>query len=247
MKPLKEEPADKPGLLEPSITRLVIQGDDYQSLQGVARKNGLTINDFLAVALLGLAGEFNASLSRPSSYLCVLFTVNLRRFLKTTGIQIANISGISIFTSRQERAGSFKAAVNEVREKVGELKRHYLGLGFMLVPQLTTYLMPSLLMHAFIKRYGGFVLRQTARHALAMTNFGEMATCLDPFGDRLRNASAIAPIYDLPFPLLTVTGYRNRLTIFFAHLYRHEKDAGLGQRMAERMRYYLLEWPGGSS
>jgi NRPS condensation-like uncharacterized protein len=242
IKPLIEEDAEESGPLKSSLARLVIEKDEYRTLHNIAREHGLTMNDVVAAALLGLAAEYNSRLPSPSTRLSVTFTADLRRFLKDPGVQITNLSGFSILVSPAKVAENFPAAAAEVREKAGELKRRYLGLGSVIVPNLITCLMPSRIMHAFFHSYGGFVLRQIASHSLFMTNIGAMDSYLAPFGDSLKHASAIATIFNFPVPLLTVTGCRDRLTIYFGQMYQGEDKAGQCQTMADRLRYFLLEW-----
>lgn len=240
---IKEDDPDKSIPLKSSLARLVIEGDDYHLLQEKAKENGLTINDILVVGLLGLAGDMNSRLGQPSSRLAVTFSVNLRRFLKDTGVQITNLSALSLLVSSADKVAEFSSAAAEVREKSGEMKRHYLGVGSGLAPNLMPRLMPSPIMHVFFEKYGHFVVRQLATHTLFVTNIGAMDSYLASFGDRLKHASAIATIFDLPIPLITATGSKDRITIYFGQLYRADKKSVLCRDMAERLRHYLLEWP----
>ncbi len=240
---IKEDGPDKSIPLKSSLARLVIEGDDYNYLQKKAGENGLTINDILVVGLLGLAGDMNSRLAQPSSRLAVTFSVNLRRFLKDPGVQITNLSALSLLISSADKVAKFSSAAAEVREKSGEMKRHYLGVGSGLAPNLMPRLMPSPIMHVFFEKYGHFVVRQIATHSLFVTNIGAMDSYLASFGDRLKHASSIATIFDFPVPLLTVTGYKDRITIYFGQLYRADKKSGLCKDMAGRLKYYLLEWP----
>lgn len=241
-KPLWHVDTDKYEPIKLSLARLTIEGEDYQSLHDMARKHGLTINDMLSVAYLALAAELNEKLPKPSPFLHVNFTVNLRRFLPESKIQITNLSGISGLASRPGKAGSFTDAAAEVIEKIGELKRHYIGLGFITVPQLMTFLMPAPLAHLFFKKYSGFVMKQIGRYSIAMTNIGAMGPFVEPFGESLKHASFIAPIWEMGFPMITVTGYRGGLSLYISMPYRSEKDASLCQDLADRLQYYLLEW-----
>ncbi len=225
------------------LESLVIRGDDYRSLLKAAREHGLTINDMLTAALLAVAAEYNSKTPEPSRFLNVIFTVNLRRFLPESGVRVANISGDCFLVSRPERVQSFAAAAAEVSRKTGEMKRKYMGVGFVLAPQLMSFFMPSSLLHFFARNYVGFLFRQAGLHSMAMTNIGAMDDFLAPFGESLRHASFIGPIWEIPFPFVSVTGFRDSITIYFPVLRPSGHDSDTCRRFADRMRYYLLEWP----
>jgi len=225
-----------------SLARLSIKTDDYRKLHARARENGLTMNDLLATALLALCAEFNGKLPRSSPYLNVNFTVNLRRFFPASQAHITNLSAMSGLSLRPEKVKNFKGTAKIVREKVGEVKRHYIGLGSILVPQLMTYLLPAGLMRWFLSRYGAFTLKQIGTHSTAVTNIGAMDNYAEVFGKNLKSASVIAPAWEVGWPIITATGLHNSLTLYFALPYRNEKDASICRDLADRLRYFLLEW-----
>jgi NRPS condensation-like uncharacterized protein len=242
-KALADIAPESAGELRPSVKRLVVEGEKFKALHEQARENGITINDALCVALLAVAAELNEKLERPGKWLNAGFTVNLRRYLKDPGVQITNISGIAGITTKAGNVTGFKQAAAEAHNKIGELKRRYLGIGYVTVPQLMTLIMPSPIMHWFVKHYGGFVFRQTLGHTMGMTNIGAMDKYLAPFGEAARNASVIATMLEIPLPMITATGFKDRLTLFMGWQCRREDDRKMCDHLAERLRFYLEEWP----
>ncbi len=242
-KPLAEIAPQTAGPKKTSIKRLVVKGEEYRRLLQAARENGLTINDVLVVALLKIASNLNNRLKVPGKRLNALFTVNLRRYITKPEIQVTNISGLSTISVAADRIDKFKDAARIVHEKTGEMKRKYLGIGWIMVSQLMTIFMPSPLMHFFVKRYSGFVLRQTASHGVGMTNIGAMDEFLAPSGDSAHHASVIATMLEFPLPVITATGFKNRLTLFLGWQYRSEDNSNMCDEIAGQLRYYLEEWP----
>lgn len=242
-KPLAEMAPLSEGPRKASVKKLVIQGEPYQRLLQAAFENGITINDILVVALLKIASNLNSQLKVPGKRLNALFTVNLRRYMNTPRIQVTNISSLSTISVLVDRLNTFKEAAKIVHDKIGEMKRKYLGIGYIMVPQLMTLFMPSPLMHYFVKRYSGFMLKLTASHGVGMTNIGGMDEFLTPFGDSARSASVIATMLEFPIPVITATGFKNRLTIFLGWQYRSNENKNRCDEIAEKLRYYLEEWP----
>jgi NRPS condensation-like uncharacterized protein len=241
MKPL----AQKPKRLQRtrgSLARLVIAGDDYRRIVERAREYKLTINDYMAAALLGMAEKFNRGLPRPSPYLAVAFTVNLRRFFKEEPVLITNISGIGSLMVRRPQALDFPTAARAARDRIGELKTRFPGLGFMLWPMTLAAMLPSSLIKKVTAQWIGFAHDLMSR-GMTMSNVGAMDPFVEPFKHCLENASLIVPVFKAPFPVMSVSGCGQSLTVYFARLAGEDDEEDQSRLMAERMRYYLLEWP----
>ena len=226
-----------------SVTRLVIQGAPYQRLLQAASQHGLTINDVLVVALLKIASNLNRQRKVPGKRLNALFTVNLRRYLQTAHIQVTNISSLATISVLADKLDTFANAARIVHETIGEMKRKYLGIGYIIALQALILFMPSPLLHLVVRKYSGFMLRQTASHGVGMTNIGSMDALLEPFGDSTRSASVIATMLEFPMPVITATGFKNRLTIFLGWQYRSSDHTKTCDEIAEQLRYALEEWP----
>lgn len=242
MKPLRDSARKTSGEATGSLARFTVSGDDYTRMLDRAHDLGLTINDYIATALAGLAAELNAAKPDPSRYVTVAFTVDFRRLLRDNAPRITNLAGISILIMPAKTAQNFERAAAAARSNIGELKRKFPGVGYVLAPMILAVAVPSRLVRVVVKNWMDFMKGMTAR-GMIMTNIGSMNTYVETFGDTLKTASIIAPFPEISFPVITVSAHRNSLNFYLGRLTRDDLDIDLCDILADRLRFYLLEWP----
>ena len=96
---------------------------------------------------------------------------------------------------------------------IGEQKRRFPGLPYMLGPTLLLGWLP----HGLVRRAGGAIVHMALRRgarAPVLTNIGPLDEALAPLGEAVRAASVVGPfLHDGPVPLVTVTGFRGTLSL----------------------------------
>lgn len=188
----------------PFIERADISPDHFSLMRRKAAQNGATINDVLLTALYRVVFE-NEHVEDGIAY-PVMVTVDLRRYLpEQRRCTVANHSiGIYPCLAKVPQE-TFEATLRRVKKNMDELKQRSPGIGSMILISLACI-------------GGGRILEdkygEESSNALILTNFGAIDQNMVQFGQPLiHHVYAVGPHQHAPGILITVTSYRDTLTL----------------------------------
>ncbi len=224
-------PGRSPLQTGPATWRSVsVDASDRSQFRRRCRDASATVNDGLLSALLVFAAS---TLPGPGRVAC-FYTADLRRMLPSTAAPVvANLSSGEVLDLSSREASSLDAALPLVARRTARLKRLQTGLAFFLVNCFWSMVLPHGLVRPvalLFARWAGAILARS----LSVTNIGPLDHWFADLGEAVTHAQVIGPALSLsPTPLLTVTSFRDVLTI---NVNGFEDDAPLLDAVAEGIR-----------
>ena len=191
-----------------AVQTFVVPAGPESAMQKKTRELQVTINDALVAVIAMLAKK----LSRKGM-VAGYFTVNLRRFLPAGARRIANLSAINTVILSRQKVSDFDTTVAHVAKKISAQKLRFPGLPFMVVPAMISFTTPHGIARPVATTLAHYAALAMTR-GLLVTNLGPIDQFLEPWGEQVESASLIGPfVTGLKIPVVTVTGFRERLTI----------------------------------
>lgn len=190
------------------IEKIRVSADDLNILKSSYSKYDFTVNDIILHFTLKLLEKYNIPLEKKSDAVAIALGVDLRRYLKKDLMCIANYAGTEILKVRMEDINNMKV----VSDKFHKLRKQSIGLGFLIQPMMQA-LFPISIQKRMLRFIQNFLIKWSVR-SIQTTNVGKIDEYVRPFNDMIEDISFIGPSPYYGFPLISVSGYKDTLTIY---------------------------------
>ena len=226
------------------LSKLVISQEEFQTIKEYAKKQGITINDYIISSFIALSREMEKKINVNSKFLGAGVLVNLRRFIPKKDLILANFVGAStVLFENNEALDNFESCAKVVSEQTNKLKNEFIGLGFFLIPALMFSGFPIVMLRKNGLTWAENFIRGWTDRIFQITNLGNLKEYFEAFEGKINYASFLGPFQKNSLPTVSVSTYNDILSIFFSHTV-NDFDKGKKELdfISERLRYYLLEW-----
>ncbi|MBC2581434.1 hypothetical protein [Clostridium sp. DJ247] len=193
-----------------SIERIILSKENINKIKSFYKDFDFTINDIILLLTTKLMTKYNMILKEPSSCVGAALGIDLRRYLKEDILSITNYSVMEMFIVYNTETNDLPRMV----EKLKSLKKRPFGIGLILQIFLSNIFPITVQKYIFNKWAKEFIIEGSVR-MMQTTNVGKLDDYATPFGDVVENLSFVGPSPRYGFPEVSVSGYKDSLTIYF--------------------------------
>ncbi len=215
------------------IERILIEKADLEKVKAYYKDYNFTINDIILHITLKLLEKYNLELEKPSKNLAIALGVDLRKYLDKDMLSISNYSGTEMLKIDIKDVNNKQV----VETKLKELKKKTIGLGFIIQPILQS-IFPIAIQKKMLTVLKDFI-NKWSLCSIQTTNVGKVDDYIKPFGVDTQKFSFIGPSPYCGFPLISVSGFKDTITIYFT---KYNDIEGLCLKVSNDFKYLLNEF-----
>ncbi|MCR6544185.1 condensation domain-containing protein [Dehalobacterium formicoaceticum] len=197
-----------------NIERIILSEEDLKMLKNFYQDYSFTVNDIVLLLTLKFMELHNQALEKPSDYVGVALGIDLRKYLKMDFLSISNFSAMEMFIVSQKDL----ADLGTMKQKLQDFKEKPIGLGFVFQFFLNS-MFPIKLQKKILDKWARDFIIKGSEIMVQTTNVGKLDDYVVPFGDLVENISFVGPSPRYGFPEISISGYKNTLTIYFTKYY----------------------------
>lgn len=225
--------------LNPRKLKIIeIDSEKYDKLKLWAKRQGLTINDFMILIVLLFAQKYNRKLPHKSEIIGCSFTADTRKFAIPEPHMIGNYSGYENFLISSEIIENrnfevFKMELNDFKNSKS------FGMDFVSIMKKFD-IVPTFISRPITRKVMAVGIKDRIKNkkAVSFSNCGDMTKTLDEYNDIMYKVIFVPNVSIDLMPQLGVSSYNNTLTISIAK----EIDAnGIVNRLSEEIEALIVE------
>lgn len=190
---------------------LALSPEEFARFKGACKAHGATVNDGLAAMLTHVAGQRTGE--GPAS---MVYTMDLRRYLKAPRLVAANISGLLWVVVPREALSGWPSLLSAVRRCTVEHRESFAGMASMFFLSMIGQSWPRGLVRGAMPRLLKEYLEPALSRALLMTNVGRLDEGASVYneGEDVEEIRIVGPLVQgIETPVVAVYGWRGELRL----------------------------------
>lgn len=190
---------------------LALSPEEFVRFKRACKAHGATVNDGLAAVLTHVSGERTEE--GPAS---MVYTMDLRRYLKAPRLVAANISGLLWVVVPREALSDWSSLLSAVRGCTLEHRDRFAGMASMFFLSMVSNGWPRGLVRALMPRLLMGYLAPALSRALLMTNVGRLDDGASVYneGEDVEEIRIVGPLVrGFETPVVAVYGWRGELRL----------------------------------
>ncbi|AAK79963.1 NRPS condensation-like uncharacterized protein [Clostridium acetobutylicum] len=215
-----------------SVEKINLGETEVKKLKAYYKGYGFTINDIVLHLLLKFNKKYNSALEKSNKYIETGMRIDIRKYIRTNKKFIGNYSFLQYVWIKDADVED----IEKVNEKLKRIKRYPMGLSAFYKFYLFLILPTEIMRKEVLKRKGEVV--DELYLGMTSTNIGKMDKYLEPYKKFMEDAFVIPCGFAEGFPLMCITGYKNKITINFI---RYNDKDGLTRRVKYDFKKILDE------
>ncbi|MBX4264176.1 condensation domain-containing protein [Clostridium estertheticum] len=196
-----------------SIERIIVSKENIIKLKSLYKDYGFTVNDIILFLSTKLMSKYNRELKEPSEYVGAVMGMDLRRYLKKNILSITNFAIMKFFIVGNSETNDLP----RMAENIKTFKNKLSGVGWEFINQVSlSKIFPVEITKYISDKIAKFFIIDGGSKMIITTNVGRIDDYVTSFGDIVESITFIAgqPIYG--FPLVTISGYKDTVTLYFS-------------------------------
>ncbi len=197
------------GAGKPYWRQLVVTAEQLGRFKKRCKAQGASVNDGLVAALARVAA------SRSSrGPVAVLYTMDLRRYLKRPRLIATNFSAMLTAFVPRRKLGSLDTTLTAVSKVTTGHRKRFDGLAMVLTGAAMLASAPHRLAHWIVRGASQIVVELPSSRALMLSNVGRLDEGLAAFGQDIEDLAIIGPdMKNVAVPTVVAFGFRGQLRL----------------------------------